>query len=152
MYFFGLAVLIIMVMLTTVHVIGRYAFNYPVKGLVEMSGLLLLIVISLAGAYTVITRGHVTVTLLLNRFPPRVRSVINYVTYSLCLIFTALAAWQTFRRSIWLSQVGQTTEILGIPIPPFYILLGICWVLFSLAIILQIITFFKSSIDKGETG
>lgn len=148
MLYFGMAFLIAMATITVVHSVGRYVFDKPIAGLVEMSDFMLVIVISLAGAYTMVMKGHISVGLVVDKLPERIQAVIGTVTYLLSLMFTGIAAWQAFVRGTYLLQEEQTSEILRIPHYPFLYLVGIGWTLFSLVILLQLINYIIKMVKK----
>ena len=137
----GMSALVLLALLTTIHVAGRYVFNQPVPGFVELSSLLQITAISMAGPFSMVYGRHIAVGFLLERFSDRVQAIVSFFTYCLCLIFTGSAAWQAFCRGGSLMRRLQTTEIVHIPVWPFLYLIAICWVLFSVAIIFKLFKF-----------
>lgn len=144
----AVAFLALMMTLTVVHVVGRYAFNSPVPGFIELSSFMLLIAIFFAGAHTMVVKGHIDIGMLTERFPERTQAIIGSVTYFLCLMFTILAAWQSFVRGTYLMSPALTTSILKIPISPFMYIIGIGWALLGLAILTQLIDFVIRAVKK----
>ena len=138
-FWLGMSALVFLAVLTTIHVAGRYVFKQPVPGFVELSSLLQITAISMAGPFSMICGRHIAVGVLVDRFSARTQAIIDFFTYCLCLMFTGLAVWQTFRRGTSLMLRAQTTEIMHIPVWPFIYLIAICWVLFSLAILFRLI-------------
>lgn len=115
----GASFLPILTLLIVADVIGRYFFNAPITGAVEISELVLLIVIFLAAAYTMSVGGHVAVEVVTSHFSPRVQALIASFTLIISLaVFGAMVfAGIEFGTKVWRS--ARTTMILGLPIFPF---------------------------------
>jgi TRAP-type C4-dicarboxylate transport system permease small subunit len=148
-FWLGMSALVVLALLTTIHVTGRYVFNQPVPGFVELSTLLQITAISMAGPFSMVYGRHIAVGFLLERFSDRVQAIVSFFTYCLCLIFTCSAAWQAFYRGGSLMRRAQTTEIVHIPVWPFLYLIAVCWVLFSVAIIFKLIRYGEIAMKGG---
>lgn len=62
-------------------VIARYIFTRPTVWGLELNGFLLLGMTCLGGAYALLYDAHVRVTILYDRFSPRVRATVDLFTY-----------------------------------------------------------------------
>ena len=144
-HYLGMAFVILMMLLTTIHAAGRYLFGLPVPGLVELSSYMLVTMIFLTAPYTAMVKGHIAIGVLVDRFSPRTQAVIDILIYTLCLAISVIAAWQTFIRGEYIMKEGQVSTILSIPNAPFVFLVAIGWVLFSFAVLILIL----NSIVKG---
>ncbi|MDD5701425.1 MAG: TRAP transporter small permease [Dehalococcoidales bacterium] len=147
-HYCGVLFLAVMMPLTVAHAVGRYGFNSPVPGLVEISSFLLLIGIFLTGAYTMTQKGHIDLGILTEKLSARTQAIIGSVTYFLCFIFIFLAAWQSFARGTTLMNPTLTTSILKTPVYPFLYIMGIGWVLFGLVVLLQTIDFVLKAVKR----
>jgi TRAP-type mannitol/chloroaromatic compound transport system permease small subunit len=76
-----------LVLFIAYEVVMRYAFNRPTLWVFDMSYFLSSLVVSLGAAYTLQRKGHVSVDVFYERFPERVRALID-VTFYLLLFFT----------------------------------------------------------------
>jgi len=75
-------------------VIMRYAFNAPVLWAHETSLFMYSTIGLLAGAYTLLHKGHVKVDVLLSRFSPRKQALLDVITALLFFIpFCSLVGW-----------------------------------------------------------
>ena len=145
----GVAFVVFLMGMTVVHVVGRYAFNRPVLGVIELTCFMLVIMIILTGAYTMLRQRHTDMGgIVVGRFSERTQAIISSVVYLLCFVFTILAAWQSFLRGIFLMGSGQTTLILEIPHFPFVYIVGVGWAFFSLAILMLLIRSALRSVKK----
>lgn len=139
----GMVFIVIMAALTTIHALGRYIFNAPIPGLIELSCILLLLAVFLGGAYTTVIKGHISVGLIVDRFPEKVQTYIDIFNYTCCLAVTVIAVWQSFKQGLYLKSTGVEYTILGIPRFPFVLLIGIGWALLSLGIIILLLNLIK---------
>ena len=66
----GVCMFLIMMFVGAGDVIGRYVFNRPISGALEISQIAMLGVILFFLAYTQAKKGHITVEVVFNRYPP----------------------------------------------------------------------------------
>lgn len=110
-------VLAFVMFLIVANVISRRLLS-PVPGtveLVEMSGAVLL---AMAVAYTAMMKGHITVGVLVERFPPRLQAAVDLVVNAASLFFSFLLARETFVFAAKMAHRGWTTGHLYLPIAP----------------------------------
>ena len=147
-HYVGMIFVLLMMLLTTLHAIGRYIFGRPVPGLVELSSYMLVTMIFLTAPYTALVKGHITISVIVDRLSVRTQACIDGVIYLLCLAVSIIAAWQTFVRGLYIMEEKQVSTILSIPNAPFILLVGAGWLLFSLAILVHIINSISRAIEK----
>ncbi len=102
----GCLILILMLVIT-VDVVGRFVFNSPLPGGVEISSLLFVWVIFLPLAYVLFEGNHVRLTLLLLRFPQQGRSIAELINAVLSLFFFGFlmyAGWTQFLESFRIAE------------------------------------------------
>jgi TRAP-type C4-dicarboxylate transport system permease small subunit len=117
----GILVVIIMLM-TVVEVVGRYAFNSPTSWSIELSGYLLLISVFLAASYTLEKRGHVQVDVFIDMLPKKTRFAIAVITAILAIVFSILLLWQTSKLTFDAFSLGWVSNtVLKIVLYPFYL-------------------------------
>lgn len=112
------AVLFAMMVLTCVDVVGRYFFNAPLHGGLEVTELLLAATIFLALPLVTLRDEHVAVDVLDALTPPWLLRTQHIAS---CLIGAgalAVLAWQLWVRGERLLRVGQTTSVLEIKLAP----------------------------------
>ena len=112
----GIIALIGMMGLITVDVILRNTVGKPILGSYELIQFLMVITIFFAVPYTAIHDGHVTVDLVYERFPPKMRSVIDFLANLFSLGLFILICWQSVVQGFYIYQSKQVTLALGIPI------------------------------------
>ncbi len=109
----GVMILIMMVV-TTIDVIGRDVFNVPLFGAFEMTEILMGLVIFAGMPLTTAAREHITVNLLENVVSSRIRCIQAGIGDVLCAVVGAVMAWRVYWRGMALNDAGETTMMLGI--------------------------------------
>ena len=128
-----------MMALTFVDVIGRYLFNSPVVGGLELTEFSMAIVIFLGLVLLTAQEGHVTVDLLDSFIPDRIKTaqkvLINIVNAAVMVVIS----WQLWIKAKDVAEYGDRTEFLMIPLSPLIYFMSImtgisCLILFFIMI------------------
>ena len=125
----------LLMVLTVADVIG-YLFKAPIRGTTELSEFMMVTVIFMALAWCAVTRKHVRVDLIVSRFPPRVRTILDSITLLATLGIFGIITWRSFLESM---AVYDETSLLRLPHAPFYWIMTFGLALFSLAILVVLI-------------
>jgi TRAP-type C4-dicarboxylate transport system permease small subunit len=83
----------VMMVLVVANIIGRYLFNHPVTGTLEITESLLVLIIFLSVAMTQYDGGHIRVTILTRRLP---RKLAKAATVFAMLCGAAFFAWCSY--------------------------------------------------------
>ena len=92
--FGGMFLLLPMMFLTTVDVVGRAVWAWPIIGGLEISSFMLAMFVLSALAYTQQKKGHVRVSMVLSRLPERLQLILEASTTILSLFVIAIMTWQ----------------------------------------------------------
>lgn len=138
-HYIGMACILMMMVMTTIHAVGRYLFRLPIPGLVEMSCYLLVAGIFLTVPYTALVRGHIEISVIVDTFNARTQAIIETISNILCLLIGILATWQTFIRFSYIAEEEQVSAVLSIPNAPFVFIVAIGWALFSVVFVWHLI-------------
>lgn len=114
----GGVALVSMVALTCGNILLRIVW-FPIRGTFELMGFLGAVVAAFALGYTQLGRGHIAVSVLVDRFSPGTRRVLEGINDLVCTLFFALVAWQIANKAVTLWRTGEVTETLRIPYYPF---------------------------------
>ncbi len=90
----GAALILTIMILTTVDVIGRYIIGSPLKGSVEISEILFLSAVYLGLSYTHLFREHVGVDLFISRLSKKTRLSLETLMLLLALLTYGVLAWR----------------------------------------------------------
>src|SRR5262249_27362496 len=132
-----------MTTVTVVDVAGRYLFNRPLPGALELSELLMVFLVFGAFAVTELRNGHVDIDVVVNRMPPRARACSETLAAVLSTAFWGAITWRTalHAQNVW--RAGETTPNLGLPIAPFVWIAAGATLLFTLALFARIVAAFQ---------
>ncbi|MFC1883256.1 TRAP transporter small permease [Thermodesulfobacteriota bacterium] len=115
----GAASLFAMTVLTTADVVGRYFFNSPITGALEVTEFMVLILIFSFLAYTQSQKTHVSVDLLVAIFPEKIKKYIKIFNHLVCLGLMSLITWMGYQRALELLEHGEASPNLGVSHYPF---------------------------------
>lgn len=135
----GMAVLMGMMFLGTGDVIGRYLFNRPIIGAVEISDLLMGMVVFFGWGYTMAIEAHITVDVLFLHYPPRAKAILNFIMYLLTLSLFIFIGWKTGMVAMADWHAGKEVNVIDIPIFPFKFLISFGAIFLCLECIIHMI-------------
>ena len=105
--------------LTTADVIGRYIFNWPLRGAFELTELLLLTLIFAGLPLVSRADEHVTLDFIDMILSDNVSLLLRRLVELVCgLLFLGLA-WRVWIKAAKIAGYGDTTEVLRVPVGPF---------------------------------
>ena len=116
--FLGGLCLVFMICLTCSNIVFR-VFWEPIRGTFELMGFSGAIVAAFALGFTQKQKGHIAVDVLVNKFSPRTKQILNTVNSLICAVFFGVAAWQVAKKAATLLSSGEVTETLRIIYYPF---------------------------------
>lgn len=88
--------LAVMMLSTTIDTSLRYFINRPIAGVFELNEVALVVCVFMGLAWCQIERGHIRVTLLLIRLPPRLIVIIDTVVWIVAFAFVMILVIQTW--------------------------------------------------------
>lgn len=135
----GLLCLLIMTLLITADVLLRSIFNKPIIGANEIVELLMLPLVFLVVSYTQHEKGHVTVTILSDRFKKRLKYAvdcfINFISLGIFLLFLKQSV--AYFNLLW--ESSRETDVLKIVVYPFQCAMIIGITMLCLALLFDLI-------------
>ena len=139
----SLVALVAMTAITVADVAGRYLFNRPLLGALELSELLMVFLVFGAFAVTELRNGHVDIDVVVTKMSPRGQALSETVAALLSTAFWGAITWRTalHAQNVW--HAGETTPNLGLPISPFVWVAAIGTLLFALALVARTIAAFQ---------
>lgn len=144
------AILIVALMLMVVSdVIGRYVFNNPLTGTLEVTELFVVGIVYAALAYTQFLKAHISVDLLVIHYGPGKRLTAETITLLILLAFFALLVWQGSRMAWDSWQIREISVGPPIPIYPGKVIVPIGSFLICIRLIIQIAENLKALLIGG---
>lgn len=107
-----------MMLLTVIDVGGRYFFNLPVLGSFEITEIMLACLVFCTLPLVTLAHEHISVDLLENALPLRLRRIRNAIVQCLCAAAMLFVAWRLVPKAMDASAYGDTTASLLIPMAP----------------------------------
>jgi TRAP-type transport system small permease protein len=122
----GGIILLVMMAMTIVDVIGRYAFNSPLRGAGELTELLLVSVIFMGLPAVTLENGHVTVDVLTEHLPKWTERWRHYAIGVITTVILCLIGWQIWVHAAQIAAYGDVTTTLRLPIAPVGYFCALC--------------------------
>lgn len=145
--------LVALLMFVTVYdVVGRWLFNRPFRGTVELTQLAMLAVVYLGFAYAQHEGDHISVDLLYQRVGSRTRAVFDGIAAVLSIVILTLLAWQVYVFSFGLQAGGHRTAVRRIPLHPMAYIVMIGAVAFVLALIATSVESVRAARREADGG
>jgi TRAP-type mannitol/chloroaromatic compound transport system permease small subunit len=112
--------------ITTIDVIARYAFNQPLLWGWTLNRLLFGVFILFAGIYTMSKREHIRIEIIYDHFPPKLKIVARIIALACFVTFMGVLVWQSAWMG-WNSMMiaEKAAGTFRIPIYPFKMLIPI---------------------------
>jgi TRAP-type C4-dicarboxylate transport system permease small subunit len=146
------ALLMVMMLITVVDVVGRYAVKQPVPGAYELIELMLAVVIFMALPLVCLKDENITVTMLIEGFSTRVRQVHAGVVSLVCAGVLAVVAWRLYAHAAQLASYGDVTMFLRLPRGPIGYSMAALSALGAVALVVIAIDYLQGARTPGASG
>ena len=121
-----------MMIFTTYAVISRN-LGTPVVGDVEIMQLGMVVLIMFALAYSQKEEAHISIGLLVDRFPEKIQQIADVISYFFTFIICLIIGWVSFNKGLNSMEGNvRTTDLLGIPHVPFRFIIAIGFAMWGL--------------------
>jgi TRAP-type transport system small permease protein len=141
--------LFLMMILTTIDVVGRYVFKHPLKGTMDLIEQGLVILAFAGWGYVTRQRQHIRADMINAVLSKRWLAIFGAACFIVSLPIAVIMAWQTSVEAIKVQTVGTAvTGTIGMPIGPFFLFAGFGFWWFCVEIVFDIIRSFREATDK----
>lgn len=123
--YIGNTAIVLMMLLTTADVVGRYFFNSPVLGAYEITEYLMMIMVFSFLAFAQSQSAHISVDIVFDRLPPNVKYALERLNHLICLVMLCLVTYMAVHRVLDIIESGASSTLLKIPDYPFAIFMVI---------------------------
>lgn len=138
----GLCMVAIMLLVIS-NIILRAFLNRPILGTYEYVGFLTAVVIGLALAYCAVQNGHIAISFVADRFPPRIQAAVDMIMNAAALCFWGLSAWYIWKYGRSMTDSGVVAPTTQIPFYPFVYLVSFGLFVLSLVLFVRLIESIK---------
>jgi TRAP-type C4-dicarboxylate transport system permease small subunit len=140
----------LMMIFITVGVIGRYVFNAPITGDVEIVGFAMVLLVMFGVAYTQAEDAHLSVKLVVDRLPKKTQLIFDIFNYLMVVAILGLISWRSLDQAVYSFQTMDTSDILGIPLFYFRFMVPLGFIAFTLEAIIKLFRTIKRTSGKVE--
>ena len=109
--------------ITLIDVTGRYFFNKPIPGSLQLCGAALVCMLFLSIGYTQFLKGNVDADVIFSHFPGRLQSSFSLISSFLSLLIIAFVAYGFFFYA--LDSKGEFLGLAMVSVFPFKLLMFI---------------------------
>ena len=153
LHWVSMVVLLLLMFLTVGDVVGRYLVGIipglgPIPGSFELTEFMLAVIVLTAIGHTQMKGEHISIDMLITKFSPRVRAIIDSVTNFLSLAMFALVTWQTIKYAQLLYESHDVSGVLRLPVYPFLVVAAIGTFMFCLAMLSSFLQSLKKAVKK----
>ena len=129
--------LAVLFFLSVADVAGRYLFNYPLVGTLELSEILLVGIVFFGSAYTLYLDKQITMDMLYSRLPTSIQKYVDVITRLFSLTIFILMLWKVTATAIYFKDVHRLVPTLFWPIYPFVLFISFGVLMLSLELIIE---------------
>jgi TRAP-type C4-dicarboxylate transport system permease small subunit len=137
----GIATTFLVMLLVCAEVIGRYLFNSPITGTLEIVEYAIIVIFFPGLAWVQANNLNIEVTLVSDKFSPRTKIFIEGLVLFAGFVILGLMVWQTGAQAVSAYQMGLRSENVKIPAFYFKAVIPFCCFFLSLEFLLQFIEF-----------
>jgi len=131
-----MSLLFFMMVLGTCDVMGRYLFNKPILGTLEIFEILLPAIVLLGLGYTQGSNAHVRVELFVSHLSLRKQTILNFITNGCTLFISVLILWRGWLLTTEYRRIGRTIPTIEVPmfLPQLLVPLGALMLIYVLIV------------------
>lgn len=144
----GAGIIGVMMLLTVADVMGRYIFNHPIQGALELSEFMLVLVVFFTMAHCEFLRGHVKIDIVVSRLHKRPQDVIDGIMYFFFLVTIGLLSWRLYLYGMADWQNNVVSGTLGVAVAPFIFLGAFGCALLGLVVLRHFLLFIAEALRK----
>ena len=136
-----------LVLMTFADVIGRYLFNFPIRGAFEITELALLTLIFAGMPLVSRADEHVTMDFIDKILSSDRRRLLRRAMHAACGLLFVGMSWLVWTKAGKLAGYGDTTDVLKIPVAPFVYFMA---VMIAVTGVIHLIAAFSAVPDAPE--
>ena len=124
-----------MMLLNVADVLLSKLFQHPIIGSYELTQRILMCAVFTAFAYGQSQKAHINMTIVIRHFPQALRFSVFTLMSVLAVVCAGAVTYAAFAQALVAMRSGYITEILYIPLYPFYLVESIAMGVFTLALL-----------------
>jgi TRAP-type C4-dicarboxylate transport system permease small subunit len=144
MSFIGGVVIFLIVMISTVNILGRWFFNMPVNGYIDWIEQFMAFFAFLGIAYTQREGGHIRMDMLVSKLKGRIFYVTELFTTTIILFLTLVLIYGSYLHFLRAYNLGDTSLDIDLPTWPAKLIIPIALTFLALRLIIQIWAYIRA--------
>ncbi len=144
----GIGAMLIMMTVVTLNVLGRAIFNAPIFGTVEVVELTGVFLASFIIGYTQLLRKNITIPILIDRMPARVRGALDSFALFVGMFIFAVLAWTGVTVAWGMAAGSEYTGVFEIAKWPFRLVWGFGCIFLFLVLAAQFVESLAKVVKK----
>ena len=141
--------MVAMVLVTCADILLRIVW-VPIRGSVELVAYFSAVVTAFALGYTQMRRGHISVDVVVNFFPTKLKRFLTSLNSTICMVFFSIVAWRIAKWSMTIWQTGEVSETLRIIFYPFSYGVALGCAVLSLVFLTDLVSSFRPQKEKKQ--
>lgn len=137
-------ILFLLMVVTFVDVVGRYAFNMPLPGAFELTEIGMAVLVFAALPLVSETDEHITVDIFQSMFKGWMRTAQQLFVKAVSLLCLTVLCWRLWVLAGQKAQYGDATMFLHIPLAPAAYFLSAASGFSAFVVLLSLVTMFRS--------
>lgn len=150
MSFLGGVVIFLIVMISTVNILGRWLFSMPVNGYIDWIEQFMAFFAFLGIAYTQREGGHIRMDMLVSRLKGRFFYVTELFTTTIILFLTLVLIYGSSLHFLRAYNLGDTSLDIDLPTWPAKLIVPVALTFLALRLIIQIWAYIRA-IKNNDT-
>ena len=144
----GMLAIFILLVLTVGDVAGRFIFNKPIAGTFEVTKILFALSVFFSFPVAQFRGENLGITLLYDKFPIRVKGILDFISALISMAMFSVAFWQTLKYAARMKAAGSITSVLRWPMFPWIYIASIGLLILVVALVWDFVVSIKEL--KGE--
>lgn len=138
-----------MMLLTFADVVGRYVFNWPLRGAFEITELALLVLIFAGLPLVSRADEHVTMDFIDRWLPAKLATLVQRLVHLFCGAVILALSWQVWLKAGKIAAYGDTTDVLKITVGPFVYFMAVMVAVTGILHVFKAFGPIKLSLNEG---
>jgi len=150
MSFLGGIVIFLVVMISTVNILGRWLFSFPVDGYIDWIEQFMAFFAFLGIAFTQREGGHIRMDLLVSKLKGRFLWSVELFTTFLMLFITVILIYGSYLHFLRAYTFGDTSLDIDLAVWPAKLIVPVALSLLAIRLIMQMLFFIRAIINNDS--
>lgn len=142
--FIGGIIIFLIVLISTVNILGRWLFNIPVDGYIDWIEQFMAFVALLGIAYTQREGGHIRMDMVISKFKGRILYITELITTIIIFLFINIMIYGSYLHFLRAYTIGDTSLDIGLPTWPAKLVVPVALSFLALRLFIQICGYIKA--------